>query len=69
MVAWIVIVTDPSLGIEPFHLAVFELRLAVAVPLLAEAETNDKLAGNTSLNSLPGLLNCAAGPVLCSTMV
>src|SRR5690349_9346275 len=69
MSAWMVIVTVPPAGIEPFHVTVFVPTFATAVPELAVAEMSVSCDGNTSVISLPGLFDCAAGPALEMTTV
>jgi len=69
IVAVIVTVTEPFPAIVPLQLTVFVPMRAVAVPLVAFAETSTRLEGSTSLNSLPGLSNCGDVLVLESTTV
>ena len=55
MVAVIVIVTEVLACTTPSQVTVLAPTVAVAVPLVAEAETNISAAGSTSVNSWPGL--------------
>ena len=59
IVAVMVIVTESEASIRPFQVTVFVPTLAVAVPVVASAETKVRSGDNTSVNSAPGLSACA----------
>jgi len=69
VVAKIVIVTEPSAGIEPFQVTVLVPVLTAARPEDAVALVSASCAGNTSVNSSPALSLCKPGPALVRTMV
>src|SRR4051812_40271761 len=61
-----VIVTDASGASEPFQVTVLVAAVAVAVPLVALADTSVSCAGSTSVSSAPGLSAWVLGPALVS---
>ena len=69
IVALMVIVTEAPFARLPFHVTVLVPTVATAVPLVALALTRVRLAGRASVNSLPGLSACVAGPALVRTTV
>ena len=67
--AFIVMVTVPAGAMDPFQVTVRVAGVATAVPEVTVAETSAKVAGRTSLNSLPVLSPCVPAPVFVRVIV